>query len=76
MIFRNVYYRIEATEYRLGDPRKLAGGRGGRADLSSRVRREEISVVNPAPAEGSSQCRLSRLAHVPQPRHVMASGDQ
>jgi hypothetical protein len=38
--------------------------------------REEISVVNPAPAEGSSRCRLSRLAHVPQPRHATASGDQ
>ena len=76
MIFRNVYYRIEATEYRLGDPRNLPEGAAGALISVPGVRREEISVVNPAPAEGSSQCRLSRLAHVPQPRHVMASGDQ
>ena len=29
-----------------------------------------ISLVNPAPAGGSSQCRLSPLAHVPQPHHA------
>src|ERR1700730_1548569 len=29
------------------------------------VRREEITLVNPAPAGGSSQYRLSPLAHVP-----------
>ena len=76
MIFRNVYYRIEATEYRQGDPRNLLEGAAVALISVQGVRREEISVVNPAPAEGSSQCRLSRLAHVPQPRHVMASGDQ
>jgi hypothetical protein len=26
VIFRNVYYRIEATEYRQGDPRNLLEG--------------------------------------------------
>ena len=53
-------------EYDQGDPRNLPEG-----VLISvpRVRREEISVVNPAPAEGFSQCRHSHLAHVPQPHH-------
>jgi len=37
---------------------------------------EEISLVNPAPAGGSSQCRLSAPAHVLQPHHAAASGDQ
>ena len=76
MIFRNVYYRIEATEYRQGDPRNLLEGAAGALISVPGVRREEISVVNPAPAEGSSQRRLSRLARAPQPRHAMAPGDQ
>ena len=38
--------------------------------------REEISVVNPAPAGGSSQRRLSPPAHVLLPHHATASGDQ
>jgi hypothetical protein len=29
VIFRNVYYRIEATEYRQGDPRNLLEGAAG-----------------------------------------------
>ena len=36
VIFRNVYYHIEATDrVRPGRSSQLAGGRGGRVDLSS-----------------------------------------
>jgi hypothetical protein len=45
-------------------------------NASTEVAVKEVSVVNQAPAGGSSQCRLSPLAHVLQPHHATASGDQ
>src|SRR5580704_2627714 len=48
----------------------------GMARNASTEVREEISVVNPAPAGGSSQCRLSPRAHVLQPHHTTSFGDQ
>jgi hypothetical protein len=45
-------------------------------DLSSTVCREEIILMNPASAGGSSRYRLFPLAHVPRPHHAMASGDR
>jgi hypothetical protein len=48
----------------------------GRRGKGGQILVEEISLVNPAPAGGSSQCRLSPLAHVLQPHHATASGDR
>jgi hypothetical protein len=59
---------------RLRFPHVSGWDREGNA--SAEVGVKKISLVNPAPAGGSSQCRLSPPADVPQPHHAKASGDQ
>src|SRR5271170_2851354 len=59
-----------------GDNRLEMTSTSGLAGNASTGHREEISVVNPAPAGGSSQFCLSLLACVLLPHHAAASGDQ